>query len=108
MKSITNIKLAQLLRKVAAAYKILDENRFKIIAYERVADSIEHLTSEAKDLWDDGKLGEIPGIGEGISHYLNELFRTGTVKHFDDVMKRVPEAVFPLLLAPYYRLSGLR
>ena len=100
MKSITNIKLAQLLRKVAAAYKILDENRFKIIAYERVADSIEHLTSEAKDLWDDGKLGEIPGIGEGISHYLNELFCTGTVKHFDDVMKRVPEAVFPLLLVP--------
>ena len=100
MKTLTNLELAQLLRKVAAAYQILNENRFKISAYERVADSIEHLTSEAKDLWDDGKLGEISGIGEGISHYLNELFRTGTVKHFDDVMKRVPEAVFPLLLVP--------
>jgi len=100
MKIVTNVELAQLLRKVAAAYQILDENRFKIIAYERVADSIEHLTSEAKDLWDDGKLNEIPGIGEGISHYLDELFRSGTVKHFDDLFKRVPEAVFPLLLVP--------
>ncbi len=100
MKTITNIELAHLLRKVAAAYQILNENRFKIIAYERAADSIEHLTSDAKDVWDDGKLGEIPGIGDGISHYLDELFRSGSVKHFDDVMKRVPEAVFPLLLVP--------
>ncbi|MBI3386052.1 DNA polymerase III, partial [Candidatus Gottesmanbacteria bacterium] len=100
MKILTNVELAQLLRKVAAAYQILDENRFKIIAYERAADSIEHLTSDAKDLWDDGKLKDISGIGEGISHYLDELFRTGKVKHFDDVMRRVPEAVFPLLLVP--------
>lgn len=100
MKLFTNLELAQLLRKVGAAYQILDEIRFKIIAYERAADSIEHLTSEAKDLWDDGKLNEIPGIGEGISHYLDELFREGSVKHFDAVIKRVPEAVFPLLLVP--------
>ncbi|MBI4065422.1 hypothetical protein HY409_03585 [Candidatus Gottesmanbacteria bacterium] len=97
---MTNLEIAQLFRKVSAAYQILDENRFKIIAYDRAADSIEHLTSDAKDLWDDGKLNDIPGIGEGIAHYLDELFRTGKVKHFDDVMKRVPEAVFPLLLVP--------
>lgn len=100
VKTFTNFELAQLLRKVAAAYQILNENRFKIIAYERAADSIEHLTSEVKDLWDDRQLNEIPGIGEGISHYLDELFRLGSVKHFDDVIKRVPEAVFPLLLVP--------
>ncbi len=100
MKPITNVELAELLRKVAAGYQILNENRFKIIAYDRAADSIEHLTSDAKDLWDDGKLNDIPGIGEGISHYLDELFRTGSVKHFDDVFKRIPEAVFPLLRVP--------
>lgn len=107
MKSLTNLELAELLRKVAAAYQILNdlpagrqENRFKIIAYDRAADSIEHLTSDAKDLWDDGKLSDVPGIGEGISHYLDELFKTGNVKHFNHVMKRVPQAVFPLLLIP--------
>lgn len=100
MKQLTNLELAEYLRKVSAAYQILNENRFKIIAYDRAADSIEHLTSDAKDLWDDGKIGDVPGIGEGIAHYLDELFRTGKVKHFDDVMKRVPEAVFPLLLVP--------
>ncbi len=97
---MTNLEIATLLRKIAAAYQILEENRFKIIAYDRAADSIEHLTSETKDLWDNGKLDEIPGVGSGIAHYLDELFRTGKVKHFDDVMKRVPKGVFPLLSVP--------
>ncbi|MDP1722910.1 MAG: helix-hairpin-helix domain-containing protein [Candidatus Gottesmanbacteria bacterium] len=100
MKTLTNIELAQLLRKMAASYQMLGENRFKIIAYERAADSIEHLTSEAKDYWDDGKLGDIPSVGAGIAYYLDELFRSGHARHFDDVMKRIPEAVFPLLLIP--------
>lgn len=97
---MTNLEIARELRNVAAAYQILDENRFKIIAYEKAADSIEHLTSEAKDLWDDKKLNDIPAIGATIAGHLDELFRTGKVKHWQAVMKKVPEAVFPLLSVP--------
>lgn len=100
MRAATNLELAALLRQVSAVYQVLGENRFKIIAYDRAADSIEHLTSDVKDLWDDGKLGEIPGVGSSIASYLDELFRTGKVKHFDAVMSRVPESMFPLLLVP--------
>ncbi len=97
---MTNLEIAELLRRMAAAYQILDENRFRIIAYDRAADSIEHSTSEVKDLWDDGKLKDIPGVGPAIADYLDELFKTGRVKHFDSTMNRVPQAVFPLLLVP--------
>lgn len=100
MKSPTNQELVVLFRNIAAVYQILGENRFKIIAYERAADSIEHLTSEVKDLWDDKKLDQIPGVGPGISSYLDELFTTGNVAHFSGVLKRIPQAVFPLLLVP--------
>jgi DNA polymerase (family 10) len=100
MKTLTNQELAALLRKVAAAYQILNENRFKIIAYDRAADSIEHLTTEVKDFWEKGKLGDIPGVGQGISMYLDELFRTGHVEHFDDLMTKIPAGVFTLLLVP--------
>jgi len=100
MAHLSNLQIAELFRKMAAAYQILDENRFKIIAYERAADSIEHLTSEVKDLWDDKKLSEIPGAGPAIVGHLDELFRTGRVKHFESTMSRVPEAVFPLLSIP--------
>jgi DNA polymerase (family 10) len=97
---MTNPEIVRKLRAMAAACQMLGENRFKIIAYERAADSIEHLTIEVKDLWDDGKLGQIPGVGRGIAFYLDELLRTGRVGHFDTVMKKVPEAAFPLLSVP--------
>ena len=97
---MTNLEIAELLRRVAAAYQILGENRFKIIAYERAATSVEHLTSELKDYWDDKKLKDIPGVGEAIAGHLDELFRTGHAKHFDSVMKKLPGAIYPLLLVP--------
>lgn len=97
---MTNLEIAELLRRVAAAYQIRGENRFKIIAYERAATSIEHLTSELKDYWDDKKLNEIPGVGAAIAEHLDELFKTGHVRHFDSVMHTLPSAVYPLLLVP--------
>lgn len=97
---MTNAEISQLLRKVAAAYLILGENRFRIIAYDRAADSIEHLTSEVKDYWDDKKLEEIPGVGGGIASNLDELFKTGKSAHWEKVLGSVPEAIFPLLLVP--------
>ncbi len=103
MKSIygfTNLEIARLLRKVAAAYTILGENRFRVLAYESAATAIEHATSEAKDLWDDGKLEDIPGVGKNIADHLDELFRTGKVGHFEVVLKKMPPAMFNLLDLP--------
>jgi DNA polymerase (family 10) len=98
--SFTNQDLAKLFRSVAAAYIARRGDRFRIIAYQRAADSIEHATSEVKDLWDDGKLGELAGIGSGIAGHLDELFRTGRVKHFEEVMAGLPPAMFELLRVP--------
>lgn len=97
---MTNPEFAQLLRRIAAAYEILGENRFRIIAYERAADSIEHLTSELKDYWDNKRLMEIPGVGDTLAGHIDEIFRTGHSKHFDSVMAKLPASVYPLLLVP--------
>lgn len=101
---MSNRDVARLLREVASAYAIKDEKkfRFQIIAYQRAADSIEHATSEVKDLWEDGELDELPGIGPSIKDHLEKLFKTGRVKHFDWVKKGIPEAVFPLLDIPTF------
>ncbi len=98
-KEFTNLQIAELLRDVAASYQLQNEkdNRFKIIAYERAADAIEHASSELKDLWDEGKLKDVPGVGEAIAEHLDELFKTGHVKHFEDLMKGYPKIMFRLL-----------
>ena len=93
----SNKQIAKILNDVAAAYTIGNESRFKIIAYENAASSVEHATSEIKDLWEEGKLDTVSGLGESIRKHLDELFRTGKVGHFDDVTKSIPQIVFELL-----------
>lgn len=99
---MTNLEIAELLRDVAASYQLRDDakNKFKTIAYNRAADSVEHATSEIKDLWDEGKLDEIPGIGPNIARHLDELFRTGKSKHFSKIMKGIPKKAFKLMKLP--------
>lgn len=98
--TMNNLEIARLLRKIAAAYTILRQNRFKIIAYENAATSVEHAGSELKDLWDDGKLETVPGLGESIISHLDEIFRTGKSKHFDAVLAKIRPAVFEFLEIP--------
>jgi len=91
---LSNAAVARLLREVAAAYEVRGENRFKTRAYDIAADSIEHATSEVKDLWEEGRLNDLPGIGKSISAHLDQYFRTGKVKHFEEVKKGVPLGMF--------------
>lgn len=102
-RNMTNLELAKLMRSMAAAYQVNDKSpnsRFRVIAYNNAGDAIEHATSELKDLWEEGKLNTVSGIGSGIAASLDELFRTGKVKHFEEVLDGLPEAMFELMDIP--------
>lgn len=102
-KNMDNLEIAKLFRAVAACYQVKDKSpvsRFRVVAYQNAADAVEHSTSEVKDLWDDDKLNSLPGIGKTISEHLDELFRTGSVKHFEEIMKDLPPAMFELMDVP--------
>lgn len=101
---MTNLEISKLLKNIAAAYSIQDEKkyRFQIIAYEKASESIEQNPTELKELYKDGKLSGIPGIGPTIQSRLEELLTTGKVAHFDEVLGAVPKAVFPLLDVPSF------
>ncbi len=101
---MTNAQIAKLLRNVAASYAIKNEAkyRFQIIAYQRAADAIQSSTAEVKDLIKEDKLEGLPGVGPSIRAHLEELIKTGEVKHFEAIMKEVPNAVFPLLDVPTF------
>lgn len=96
----SNTAISKQLRQVAAAHALKKGDLFRIRAYENAADSIEHLTSEVKDLWEEDKLDQIPGLGKTLKSHLNELFKTGKVKHWQEIKKGIPEVVFELLDIP--------
>ena len=96
----SNKEIATLLRKVAAVYLLTSENRFKIIAYQKAADTIENLSRNLFDLWQEGKLNEVAGIGTSLASYLDEYFKEGYCLHFDEVLKKIPSSVFVLMEIP--------
>ena len=101
---MTNIEIARLLRNVAASYAIKNEQkfRFQMLAYLKASNAIEHFPSEVKDLIKEEKLESIPGVGPSIKSHLEELIKTGKVKHFDSILNDIPPSVFPLLDVPSF------
>lgn len=101
---MSNFEIANLLRNIAASYSIKDEKkyRFQIIAYQKAADAVENSNNELIDLYKEKSLETVPGVGPSIRSHLEELFKTGKVKHFNWVMKDIPKAVFPLLSIPTF------
>lgn len=101
---MTNQEIVHLLRNIAASYSIKDEKKYKfqIIAYVKAADAIENSSIELKTLYEQNNLEKIPGIGPTIKGRLEELFETGKVKHFEEVMGDISPAVFPLLDIPSF------
>lgn len=99
---MTNAQIAKILRNVAAAYSIKNEQKFhfQIIAYQQAGDSIENSTSELSDLYKENKLLLLPGVGATLASHIEELLKKGHVKHFEWVMRGVPASVFTLLDVP--------
>lgn len=96
-KSFTNREVAQLLKRVAAAYQIRGADFFRIRAYQNAAASIDTLNSSLYSLWQQDRLDDVPGVGANLLHHLDQLFRTGQVKHFQTEFKKVPQGMFALL-----------
>lgn len=101
---MSNKEIVALFRNIAAAYTIKNEYKYKfqIIAYQKAADAVEHTSTELKNLYEQNRLDKIPGIGPTIKERLTELFKTGKVQHYEEILKDVSPAIFPLLDIPSF------
>ncbi len=99
-EEFSNKHLGKLLRLIAAVYMLNGENRFKIVAYQKAADTVEGLARELYNVWEEGRLKEMPGFGSSIGASVEELFTTGTSKHFESVLAGVPKSLPVLMDVP--------
>ena len=96
----TNREVAELLRRIGDILDILGENRYRVMAYRRAADNIEALGQDITDLWREGRLREIPGVGEALAKKLDELLRTGRLGYYERLQAQVPPGVVEMLAIP--------
>jgi DNA polymerase (family 10) len=97
---MTNKEVAEILRRIADMLEIKGEIVYKALAYRRAADNIEYLGRDIEDVWREGKLLEIPGVGKSLAEKLDELLRTGKMSFYEELKEEIPPGVVSLLQVP--------
>jgi DNA polymerase (family 10) len=98
----TNQEIAALLYRIAAILEIQGEIVFKVVAYRRAADAIEHLGRDIRDIWQNepANLRTIQGVGEALAEKIDELLRTGQMSYYQKVSQGIPDGIFEMLTIP--------
>ena len=85
-----NADVAAMLNRVADLLEIRGENFFKIRAYREAVRQLDNLTTEVEGLIKDGKLKDIPGIGEAIEKKIVEYVTTGQLEFLTRLEAEIP------------------
>lgn len=99
---MTNSEASAALQTIARILTLLEENPFKIRAYERVALSLEgaeEIDAIYKRAGVEG-FREVPGVGQDIALKLEELVTTGKLEYLEKLRTEVPAGLFDVMEIP--------
>lgn len=99
---MTNQEVAKKLREVYNLMQLAGENRFRAIAFDRAAQTIEGLNDEILKYIEQDSLTDIKGIGKSIAEDIKIYYETGSMPVLEDLKERVPEG-----LIEWTNISGL-
>ena len=85
---MTNQQVADIFTRIADLLEIKGEVIYKILAYRKAADSLNSLGRDVNDVWREGKLTEIPGVGKAIAEKIDELLTTGRLEFLEKLKPR--------------------
>jgi DNA polymerase (family 10) len=80
---MTNTEIASIFRDIADLLSKKKESWFKIRAYRQAADSIEGFPESIGQMAVEGRLRDVPGVGEAIAKKITELVRTGRMEFYE-------------------------
>jgi DNA polymerase (family 10) len=95
-----NKELADLFDKMADILEFKGENPFKISAYRKASRILGDLTKDIEEIAENGKLKDVPGIGEGMAQKIVEYLKTGKMSKFEEVKKGVSDELIAIMDIP--------
>ena len=94
-----NLEIAKILDNIADLLE-LQGVEFKPRAYRNAARGIENLSEDIAEVYKQGKLEEIPGVGKSIAEKIVEYLDTGRLKYYEQLKKQTKVNVEELNLIP--------
>jgi DNA polymerase (family 10) len=95
-----NRALADTFILIANLSEIKGEIIYKTLAYRKAAESLTSLGRDVNEVWKEGKLQDIPGVGKAISEKIDELLRTGRLEFLEKLKGEVPASLADWLQVP--------
>lgn len=103
-----NQQISRTFSEIASLLEMQGEDPFRIRAYRRAAQTIEHFRSDVRILAQEGRLEEIPGVGKILSRDITQLLETGVVNYHEHLKSTVPEGLLPILRLPSLNTEQVR
>jgi DNA polymerase (family 10) len=100
METMTNQQLASIFGKIADLLEIKGENIYKILAYRKASDNLNNLSRDVNEIWKEGKLTELDGVGKAIAEKIDEMLSTGHLSFLEKLEAEVPPSLAELLQVP--------
>jgi len=98
---MTNLEIATIFKNISDVLKIQgEEPSYKAQIYLRAAETIAELETDINQLYADGKLQSISGVGEAIAKKIAELIETGKMEYHERLKADIPIGVVDILALP--------
>lgn len=94
---VTNQEVAKRLREIYQLMQLAGENRFRAIAFDRAAQTIESLNDDINQYIENDNLTDIKGIGNSIAEDITQYAETGKIDVLESLRERIPEGVIKWL-----------
>ena len=95
--SVTNKEVAERLREIYQLMQLAGENRFRAIAFDRAAQTIESLNEDISNYIENNTLTDIKGIGDSIANDIQSYADTGKIEVLESLRERIPEGIIKWL-----------
>ncbi len=95
-----NLELARVFDELAELLEFKGENPFKLRAYHNASRALQNLAEDIEVVAREGRLQEIPGVGEGIAKKIVEYLETGRMAKYEEARKGLPEGVLRMMQIP--------
>ena len=95
-----NSEIAKVFQDIADFLELKGEIPFKVRAYQKAVLSIEQVPVGLEQLMKEGRLKEVPGIGDAIAKKITELLTTGRLEYYERLRAEFPEGIIALLDIP--------
>jgi DNA polymerase (family X) len=85
---------------IGTMLEIKGENPFKVRAYFSGSRTLQTLEEDLGTVIEEGRLGNIPGIGKALTEKIETLYTTGELEFLDKLKASVPDGLLELLEVP--------